>query len=57
MMGMACVVNPDVTACLLDGQGMRFGDLISTSNAFEDSISEVSVETDEPLLWASGIHL
>lgn len=41
----------------LDGQGMRFGDLISTSNAFEDSISEVSVETDEPLLWASGIHL
>jgi len=53
---MIGVVNPDVAACL-GGQGMRFGGLISTSNAFEDNVESVSVETDEPLLWASGIRL
>jgi len=33
---------------------MQFGGLISTSNTYEDS--EVTVNTDTPVIWTMGIE-
>ena len=34
---------------------MQFGALISTSNAIVEGTKEVTVQTDQPLLWTMGI--
>lgn len=41
----------------LDKQQLKFGELISTSNTWEDETGLVTIETDQPLLWTVGINL
>ncbi|XP_066299797.1 thiamin pyrophosphokinase 1-like [Branchiostoma lanceolatum] len=42
----------------LNDQPMKFGDLISTSNTFDQSASGlVWVETSDPLLWTMGVKM
>ncbi|XP_072034747.1 thiamine pyrophosphokinase 1-like [Amphiura filiformis] len=40
----------------LNHQSMQFGSLISTSNTYAEGAKEVTVQTDQPLLWTMGIR-
>ncbi|XP_030829126.1 thiamin pyrophosphokinase 1-like [Strongylocentrotus purpuratus] len=40
----------------LENQSMQFGGLVSTSNSYAPDAQEVSVSTEQPLLWTMGIQ-
>ncbi len=35
---------------------MQFGGLISTSNSYAEGAKEVTIQTDQPLVWTMGIR-
>ena len=49
--------EPSRFSVILDKQQLKFGELISTSNTWEDETGLVTIETDQPLLWTVGINL
>nr|XP_054751529.1 thiamin pyrophosphokinase 1-like [Lytechinus pictus] len=40
----------------LENQSMKFGGLVSTSNSYAPDAQEVTVSTEQPLLWTMGIQ-
>lgn len=39
-----------------ENQSMQFGGMVSTSNSYAPDAQEVTVSTEQPLLWTMGIQ-